>query len=1520
MPPPVENQTIKNLKTLRDSAAEAETALNIGSADLAGKRDSLELAVRQDEPAKISAANSELAQVGATQKAAEEKLIGIRKQIDQTRKSLLDPPPSSLSQPLPVTLSSDIPIVFLPIRLETKFEFVPAGTNLLIRIYPDDLHVDTHEPGLTQAEIQVGEFFRKAPEDDKRAAWNYLVSRVGAPRAAWIARTIKPDSTRGREAAWTRAARAALLPDRWIAVLEQAWKDPIFAPGALIPDLLAVGPSPKAESERPEHPEELDPTQLLDEGMRWLIDFEEALKVGMAIRVPIPADFTIERLIVFGLKQSMDVNSAARNLEALFDAHHYTRSLSFIPRGTPTNNTGETSSGYDSKDLGSERSFAAECGDELFTLESQANGDRTAWAFGINREVFFHVSAAGRADEPAARSLNAALWATTWGYYLTQRLAGRLAPGPVSTIRRHFVDYVRGGGPLPSLRIGTQPYGVLPVTSLDLWQADGQDGIINSAAFTLRSVRDVFRKAVGHGRVPRVNSTDPDQSLLDVLCQTGVSSAFNVRHFLGPKFIHNFEWFAGNFLDANWWVAQQQLVLVTAGLAIPDLRTDSPQGTSVGAQNANQLNSPLVQYPPLPSQEQLSPNYIDALVKATFADLKDDNLLTANSFPSGRPLLYRLLRHSLLLNYADAARQFVTLNPTDMEPELVGFDGVPATTAWDILGIPILLPDGSSVRISTYLEDSDNKNDPRVKDLTETRSALETLAQLINGKHESLKDTLLPEDLELLLCETMDTCSHRFDAWATSVATSRLKRLREPNANPQGVYIGGYGWVENLKPANKPTSEGFLQGPSLAHASTAAVLATGYLSHRDQTKPEQPFVIDMSSERVRIARQLIRGVRQGQSLAALLGYRIERALQESKDDLKRYISRLRSIAPLDGTALTQGGPVESIAANNVVDGIRILEMWRNKTGEYKALWNPPDPKQASVEQVLAQVENARDALGDVMMAEKVYQGIRGNFDRLGYTAEDVLRGRPISEPEVLDTPRTGKTVSHRVLFFFDKNAPQLAAWSHVQTPPEASSILQIRAAVEPRLNALAAQLLPEPTRVCCRAQYLDPDSGLPLTLSDDGETFRTVNLYDLNLSPLDAVFISSSRNPEARAELEQRVELKLRETLPAGLRADVRVRLDYGRASTWTDDISSFSQFQLLAAAVRHLLTSATALTPENLNVAPEPPPATIDVDEFSGRVDKVIEVLGALGVALSEVIAKEQTFTLDQMRELLMQATYLGIKTAVPVVAAKDDEHTRAMLLTQVASVLADVQATRKNVQDIEARVTARPERDLQRIRAVLGSDFLAVPHTIPFNTGELTAAFRISDELQQKPRAGEAWLQRAARVREPLTALVDSLRNAEVIMNRRFEFSVAQLPFSPGERWVALPEEDEKHPLPEGRVSIVACGPVQFTQNKPVDAIVMDEWTELVPSAKETTGVAFHFDQPSTCPPQAILLAVAPDRSKPWDMDTIRAILAETLDLSKLRTVDREAIVELHHFLPALYFALNAAGDTITTNFGAQ
>jgi hypothetical protein len=102
-------------------------------------------------------------------------------------------------------------------------------------------------------------------------------------------------------------------------------------------------------------------------------------------------------------------------------------------------------------------------------------------------------------------------------------------------------------------------------------------------------------------------------------------------------------------------------------------------------------------------------------------------------------------------------------------------------------------------------------------------------------------------------------------------------------------------------------------------------------------------------------------------------------------------------------------------------------------------------------------------------------------------------------------------------------------------------------------------------------------------------------------------------------------------------------------------------------------------------------------------------------------------------------------------------------------------------------------------------------------------------------------------------------------------------------------------------------------------VTGLIIDEWVEVVPNATETTGVVFQSNQPDSCPPQAILLAVPPDPvvQNFWTGPVLAQVLLETMDLARMRAVTPDLLDELGQYLPALYFSLNPAGETISTGF---
>src|SRR5207249_2032738 len=95
-----------------------------------------------------------------------------------------------------------------------------------------------------------------------------------------------------------------------------------------------------------------------------------------------------------------------------------------------------------------------------------------------------------------------------------------------------------------------------------------------------------------------------------------------------------------------------------------------------------------------------------------------------------------------------------------------------------------------------------------------------------------------------------------------------------------------------------PDNAGFVHAPSIAHAAAAAVLRSGHLSHAGAKR--DLLAVDVSSRRARLALWLLDGVRRGQPLGALLGYRFERGLHENHQDLEldRYVRPFRKLAPL----------------------------------------------------------------------------------------------------------------------------------------------------------------------------------------------------------------------------------------------------------------------------------------------------------------------------------------------------------------------------------------------------------------------------------------------------------------------------------------------------------------------------------------------------------------------------------------------------------------------------------------------
>jgi hypothetical protein len=1386
-----------------------------------------------------------------------------------------------------------LPLALLPVRLETRFS--ADGRALRVRIFPDDIHIDSLDRGVSQSERTAGAAYWntiwRASEDEAGAAWRTLLASVGKVRAPWIALALRPTNLerQAHDAApefpevaprSRRAAVARLLPDAFTAVAIQGDSRSAQTSRAVLPEVV-IGLFAGDGSEL----REVNGVKLTA-GAEWLADYDEAERVGMALTLPLPRPGAkVDRLLVYGVRRSLEPVAAAAELEALLLAHRCSSGIAFVPQGTPTNNTETDRSGWQRAIEPRPPSIAA-------ALDARSNAAVLAAALGIRPQALMDLDYSEAPEQSRARAMNVALWSPSWGGFLEKiNLVGdngaTLSDASREETRRFHRDYVRGRGPLPAIRIGDQPYGILPVSASARWRTERGDAFETGLRGLLDRLRARWRQCVPN--VPRVGSGPIDDVLLELLGSSAVCLSLRVRQVLSSQL---------SLIGAEARGADRdelEIERLIEGLLWEELHN----ANLVHLAGSFGESRPL----PLPLVHESDPAFIDAL-------LADAPPAASSVFQALVELAWDRARRNVDKDSADGRLAAIvanatTLSPADRERTLavaLSADTAPAATLFNeaqrvasVMNAP--LPThaefqpiaavrrsfGELALESTHAEARAELSLFGVHAWLSSRGRLNELRDAL----AELRDTALDER-RILFAESLDIACHRLDAWIIGIVERRRQALHD--ARPDGLTIGAYGWVEEIEPAgDRAPDGGFVHAPSVTHAATAGVLRSGYLSHNADATGDGAFAIDLTSARVRIALHLVDGIRQGQPLGALLGYRIERGLHDAQCD--RFIRSLRAIAPLTQGRLTDRGAaldsaaLESIAAANVVDGIGLIERFQGKVTGWNANvilaklaeppadnpyisgeWEGPSGNEpADIMRIIEEAASALDAVSDLLLAESVHMLVAGNPARAAAALDAASGGdAPPPEPLFLATPSQGALLTHRLLLI----AGDAAGWNAARP----------RSSAEPRLEGWAAARLGDPASI----GVADGEDGALLTAADTG------------LCALDFIYEATER-----ANFEQR----LRAMLPAGSQLHSLPRSDWPPGTRAIGDVFE------CAASLRALLVKARPATPRDLalpNASAVREIGAGELDAAHARAQAARDLLD-LRCTLIEALLADSTSAPTQLRAALEDLAALGL--SVPL--APNEQ------LASVAQLL--LANARRRVADATTALNAPPtaESITEAGQAIFGDGFWIVPAIEPPVLADAWSTALTAPPAGASAAAVRRFLSDFAAVRDGVRRHVEAALLAEALGGAPAH-RVAQLEGAYGVTpvsWVggALPLDTPTPTVPVLNAILDIEG--NYDGGAPTVALVLDEWVERLPlrerrgtepgapiDERVTTGVSFNAMAPSARAPNAILLAVSPDRAR-WTGDSIVATLEETLELARLRAVTLERTNGIARILPALF-----------------
>lgn len=898
-------------------------------------------------------------------------------------------------------ISTKVPLLMLPVRLETKLDLTKDAEQLRIRIFPDQLNVRTNDEALSEIEVKAGRHFWEQAKDAgravRKAALKQLIGTVGPRRAGHVIERTDPQFEPPKVPELSKAPprpELAALPERWIAIGYTLAGLGFFAVSKPVKGPLSTAVAGQDEA---------GPGDAVSGDGKWMIDYATALDRGMAISVPLPASVVaageITTLVVFGVDGRLTPQDAGKEINSLFSNQERRVGVGFVPQGVATNNTRGEPTEWTHTDTDLDGLL-----DRLF---HERSADRETAVARMQELVGTgEIAALARAPHATTKehglrqAMNTVLFEAAIGRFVRDLLppnGTEVDAKALANARDWFVNHVTAGAPVATLRIGAQPYGFLPVAALSRTAKQSPD----------RSVRGFVETMVVQLRQEWLRSLDTvpllDPNAIDRM-SARARPASSIPELLASQ-PHPARFFFRRFLTDRDGLVQSYNKYVAG------LETKNPN--LHGIVQSRQPDLALAQ--DIDTQMAIWGGIAHRVANLSGATARWRN----RSLKQVDDVL------KMLGQIEQRQRPLKSLDPPYFAGAVGGsmsayLEGRPDKASTEVLGKPLVTREPGERKASLAAEVLELLADGIAQGKLGKVTAPDLLTELIVSGAKTatnpteiaralqvLAETDDPGLLDLLARETLGLVTHRLDAWYSSLAMDRIAAMRRSNDFDGGLAIGAFGWLTDLRFDEPRTSNGFIHAPSLSQAATSAVVRSGWLAHGG-TESTGPGAINADSSRIRPALSILEGVRSGQPLGALLGYRFERRLRESPERLGGFIRDLRQlVVAATGSDATEDEPV---------DGERLLELYRHGT---LAPWLNGKPRELISE--LDRLTDVFDAVHDVSLFEGTHAATQGKSAHATAVFEAVNQGTRLPpEFEAQRNPRSGIAVDHRAMLLFPK--------------------------------------------------------------------------------------------------------------------------------------------------------------------------------------------------------------------------------------------------------------------------------------------------------------------------------------------------------------------------------------------------------------------------------------------------------------------------------------------------------------------